>query len=270
MKTLTVALILSGLLLMGIAASRSGTGFSGEADQAASSFISKLLEAHNFPQDSDALAATVTEARKANHYPPDLRSKMPEPFDQKMRVCFYGAEFRREKCFSRGPTQQIDLFDRRGAHRLEILEGKSTASVRQLEDWEFQDVKFNVLTFGILPLIKELQSPSVDADYLGSTGGHEKIAVKIESAVWTIYGDEQHLIRKVELVHRGHFVVIEYDDYRLVGGVKLPFIQRLYSDGRPRYELAFTGFSFKAAFPPGHFTRAALENERLRTVSYSQ
>ncbi|HEX5736208.1 MAG TPA: hypothetical protein VF131_25490 [Blastocatellia bacterium] len=257
---------------MGFAVSKTGIRSSGKADQAASSsFISKLLHAHNFPQGSDALAATVTEARKANYYSADLRGKMPEPFDQKMRVCSYGAEFRREKCFSRGPTQQIDVFDRQGAHRLEILEGKSTAPVRQLEDWEFQEFKFNVLTFGILPLIKELQSSSVDADYLGSTGGgQEKIAVRINSAVWTIYGDEQHLIRKVEIVHRGHFIVIEYDDYRMVGDVNLPFSQRLYSNGRPRYELAFTGFNFKAAFPSGYFTRDALENERLRTVSYSQ
>jgi hypothetical protein len=73
--------------------------------------------------------------------------------------------------------------------------------------------------------------------------------------------DEQHLIRRVEMVHRGHSEVIVYDEYRMVGGANLPFRQLFYADGKPKYELAFTKVEFNASLPSSYFTLDALRRD---------
>ena len=260
MKTLTVALVLIGLLLIVMATSRHGKRSSGKPDRAASSlFIKKLLQAHNIPQGWDAPGATVVEAGKAYYDADDRQGDAPNPYDLQIKVCFNGTNIRREKHSPQERTRQVDLFDGQTVYRAAILHGETTSSVRHLEDWEIEDVKFGVLTCGILPLIKQLQDSSVETVYIGSADNDpEKLVAKIASVDWTIYVDEQHLIRKVEMVHRGHSEVIMYDEYKMVGGINLPFRQLFYADGKPKYELAFTRVEFNALLPSGYFTLDAL------------
>jgi hypothetical protein len=252
MKKRKFVVILSGLLLI-------VTAISKIADHAANvSFTNKILRAYNVPPSPDALASTVVEARRVAYHYADPLSKSPRLVNQEVTVWLDHTVFRREKRDSQGQPVQVDLFDGDVTYRSQSRYGESLGAATQIEDWQSSGVRFNVLTFGIIPLLRQLQDST--AVYLGSDeGGQEKLAVRFASVTCTLYVDQQHLIRKVEMIHKGNFVVIEYDQYQAVGDIQLPFNQRLFSNGRQIDELYFTRYDLNPSLPADHFSRDALQ-----------
>ncbi|MGH9427923.1 MAG: hypothetical protein ACRD2L_16685, partial [Terriglobia bacterium] len=112
-----------------------------------------------------------------------------------------------------------------------------------------------VMTFGVIPLLRQLKDSTIEAAYLGrAEGGQEKLAVRMPAGIWTLQVDQQHLIRRVEMVHKDHPLTIEYDDYRTVAGVQLPFIQRVFAHEKLVYELAFTKYDLSPSLPSSYFS----------------
>lgn len=66
---------------------------------------------------------------------------------------------------------------------------------------------------------------------------------------WIVYCDQQHLIRRLEFGNK----IIEYADYRLVNGIRLPFVQRLSFRGKLAYELVFTSIELGHDLPASYF-----------------
>jgi hypothetical protein len=250
-KLIFVLVSIGGLLVM--------IAFSKVADDAAtSSLVKKLLQAHNVPQSPGALATTSVEAKRLAYHYADPRSVSPKVVEQKVAVYFKETAFRREKRDRQGLPLQIDLFDGNMAYRSEINNGRSLGRANQLEDWQSPGVKFNVLTFGIIPLLRRLQDSTVKAVCLRGEEGQEGLALEFASFTWTLYLSREYLIRKVEVIHNGHFLVIEYDDYGTVDGVQLPFKQSLFADGRPVDELSFIKYDLSPSFAEGYFGRDAI------------
>jgi len=247
MKKQVSALIASGLVLIGSACYK-------KPDQAASITINKVLGAHNTSQAPGGLARSVAVAAKTQYLYADSQGEPPVFAELEVRVCFDGDAFKREKRELQSRKEQVEISDGQVAFRSGIDGGRPNGSASELQDSQFEGVKFNVMTFGIIPLLRHLRNPSVDAVYLpGAEGGQEKIEVKIDSVVWTMYLGQDHLIRKVEMVHNKNFLVIEYGDYRPVDGLQLPFFQRVFDDGKPSYELVFSRYELNPSYPGDYF-----------------
>jgi hypothetical protein len=75
-----------------------------------------------------------------------------------------------------------------------------------------------------------------------------------------VYADSEHLIRRLEFRDNA----IEYDDYRTVEGVRLPFGQRFFVRGQLYYELSFTKIDLKPAFGSDYFSHETVLKDIVR------
>jgi hypothetical protein len=248
MKNRIFAIAFISLILMAIALNK-------KADRSAASLlVSRVLRAYNVSEAPDALASIFAEATKLSYPPDDPTSKLPRRFERRVTVALSGPAFRREKRDAQGVAQQIVISDGHVAYCSEMVDGKPTRPVSRVEDWQFPGIKFDVLTFGIIPLIKQLQDSSAEVAYLGSDeGGQEKLSIRMASGIWILHVNQLHLIRRVEMVHNEHSLTIEYDDYRTVAGVQLPFCQRVVAQERVIYKLVFIEYDLSPTLPSGYF-----------------
>lgn len=219
------------------------------------SFVTKLLQAHNVGQSPDTLAITAVEAKRLAYHYADPQSKSPRLVLQQVAVYFKGNAFRREKRNWQGQPLQIDLSDGEMTYRSGINGGGSLGHANQLEDWESPNVEFKVLTFGVIPLLRRLQNSAGQAVYFrGEDGQPDRLKIEFASVICTLYFDEEHLIRKVEMVHKGHFLVMTYDEYKTVAGIQLPFKQLFLADGMPVDELEFIKYDLSPSFAENFFS----------------
>jgi hypothetical protein len=170
-----------------------------------------------------------------------------------------GIAFRRRKVDPQELRVQLDLFDGRAAYHTLAERGRQV-EVNQMDDLQLRALEFSTRTFGLIPILQQLLDPATKAVYLGRSRGQDKFKVKSPTGGWILYSDQGHIIRSVEIGHKS----IEYADYRSVGGVRLPFIQRFSTGGHLNYELVFTRIDLTPDFPDNHFSRAALSWENVR------
>jgi hypothetical protein len=247
---------LSGLIFIGLVAPSSG-----KSNQPASVVsIGEVLRAHNVPRDPDLLLASVAEAVKLTSYTDAHDSNSPGFFERKIKVSIGVGGFKRHKTDVLGLREEFDLFDGRNAHQSVVETGKKAKEVDQMSDSRFRAVAFGVNTFGLVPILNQLSAQRAEVNYLGRTArGEDMFELRMATGSWTLYTDQQHMIRKLERGNR----TIKYADYRSVDGVRLPFIQRVYIEGRLAYELVFKRIDLNQTFPAGYFSREALSKEIL-------
>ena len=257
MKKLICALFLSGLTSLGLA-----TPSSGKLYQPASTIsIDQVRQAHNVHENPNALLAFTATAVKLTPYPGELDSSLPSFFERRVSVSIGAGAFKRHSVDPLGLREHFDLFDGREIHHTAVEMGKQVEEVSQTGDSHSGDFALGIKTFGLVPVLNQLSDAATQVIYLGRTVRKEdKFEVKTPYGSWTLYSDQRHIIRKVEIGARS----IEYADYRVVEGTRLPFIQRVYTGGRLIYELVFTGIDLNPSFPAGYFSREALSKEITR------
>jgi hypothetical protein len=245
-----ITLAVGGLLVLGIVVT-----LLIKADHTDRS-IGEILRAHNV---SLAPAAFVAEASRVMHRPVDSENEAPHSIERKVTVAFNGSAFMLDQIDSRGLLKQIDLLENGKIYRTEIEEGKRTKTAAQLGNVDYQSARFRVMSFGIIPILKQLQEPSVAVVHREhAEGDQERLTVKTASDTWVVYVGLNHLIRKIERVRNRHNLAIEYFDYQTVGGAQLPFSERISVDGRLAYELSFTKIDLSPSFADDYFSREAL------------
>jgi len=250
MKNCTYALFLIGLLCLGLAAS----SVEKIDDPAAGELIGELLRAHNVSENGGALSASSNEAMKIISF--NAGGEMPRRFKRKVSVFMDGKAFKRHTADPKGLRERFDLFDGRSVYRKAVYEhGKLAEEVNQTGEVRFEGVDFSVETFGLVPVLRLLSDPATRVVYLGRTGLMEdKFEVRPPTGRWVLYADQSHLISRIEVGDK----TIAYSDYRNVGGVRLPFIQKLSINGLLAYELAFTRIELNQTFPPDYYSREEL------------
>lgn len=218
--------------------------------------IDEILRAHNV---SLAPAAFVAEASRMMYRSIDSENEEPRSIERKVMVASNGSVFRHDQVDPQGLLKQSDLLENGKLYRTEIEEGKRTKTAAQLGALDYQSVRFRVMSFGIIPILKQLQESSVAVVRRErAEEGQEKLTVEIASDTWAVYIDLNHLIRKIERVRNRHNLAIEYFDYHMVSSVQLPFGERIYVDGRLAYGLTFTRIDLNPSFPDGYFSRETL------------
>lgn len=140
-----------------------------------------------------------------------------------------------------------------------LCDGKTTVRTTfdagtQLESkvlghYEAAGIKFQVATFGLLPILKRLSNTSTQVVYLGVTSEGQRFEVKTAKGPWYFYVDSNNLIARVEADH----INITYGDYRTVDGLNLPFYQQVKKGYKLLWEIKFESPDFNPVFAPDLF-----------------
>jgi hypothetical protein len=222
--------------------------------------IDEILLAHGLSADASAFVTTSARAIKSSYYQLGSESEAPDFFERLVVVDRDGVLFKRSKITPQGLRKQIDLFDGQNAYRYEIEEGNSTGRLNRVEDSQYQSVNASVTLFGLLPIINLLQDATTEIISIGRAEGLDIVSMKTDSGIWTLYADQEHLIRKVE---RGQIAIL-FADYRTVEAVQLPFKQSLYLGGRLTFDLSFIQINLHPVFSPDYFSQSSLQQEDAR------
>jgi hypothetical protein len=251
MRRLICTLLMSGILSAGLFIFPSAN----TTPENAKITIAEVLRAHNVPQTPQALRNWFAEAVKLTLYPDEFNSDFSTFFERKMSVARSGAAFRRSKIDPMALREQVEIFDGQNAFARVSENGKRVEENSSLADPKLEAVKFSVQTFGLVPVLRELLEPETKILYLERTQRkQEKFQVETSTGNFILYCDQWHRIRSIEIGDK----IIEYADYRSVGGVQLPFIQRFSVGNRLLYELIFTRIDIAPLFSASYFNRENL------------
>ena len=257
-KKVILVLVLSGLLSLGLLAK-----LREEPEERPATPISTrdLLQAHHVPRNLDVLSVFVAEAERTTSYAVGPHSELPGSFKRNVTVARYGQVFKYSRADMMGLTKQFDLFDGSATHHAVTAKGNLVEESNQPGDSPSEAVAFEIKTFGLLPILRQLADPKTESVYVGRTAQRwEELQVKTPTKTWTVYADSDHLIRRVEFRDN----IIDYEDYRVVDGVWLPFAQRFFLGGRLYYELSFNKIDLKPKFPSDYFSHEAFLKEIAR------
>lgn len=244
-------------------ASSLASPITGSAHLSASSavLISDVLRAHLEAGAPESLTGFSADAVRLTLRPAGLDPALPGFFERHLSVVMDGNAYRRYLTDPLKQREWIDQFDGSAAYHARAANGQLVQALKPVSEAAAGGIAFSVKTFTLVPLLKQLADPATVAVYLGRTAfGHDKFDIQTATDRWTIYTDARHLICKVEARNRS----IAYADYRLVDGVRLPFIQRLSRDGRLLQELIFTRIHLNPRLPTDYFSREAVTKDFSR------
>jgi len=119
--------------------------------------------------------------------------------------------------------------------------------VKAVDGTEAASIKFQIATFGLLPILKRLSDPATQVIYVGATEKGDRFQVKTGGGSWYFYSNSNHLIDRLEVGE----INITYGDYRTVDGLTLPFYQNVRKGETLLYELRFDTFELSPVFASG-------------------
>jgi hypothetical protein len=122
--------------------------------------------------------------------------------------------------------------------------------VKAVDGTEAASIKFQIATFGLLPILKRLSDPATQVTYVGATEKGNRFQVKTGGGSWYFYSNSNHLIDRLEVGE----INITYGDYRTVDGLTLPFYQNVRKGETFLYELRFDTFELNPVFATGFKT----------------
>lgn len=146
---------------------------------------------------------------------------------------------------------QVFIFDGRTIVEHTFRSGVESES-RTLEGLDADTIKFQMATFGVLPLLKRLSAPGAQVTLIGATANGEQFRVDSVAGSWFVYTDRYHLIERVTVGD----VSLDFQDYRNVDGLMLPFVQSVTQGTQPKYRLNLDSVVVDPTFAPDFFFRA--------------
>jgi hypothetical protein len=251
MKIIIVTLLMNGLLGIGLLTPSPET-----SKQPSPEFtIATVLQAHHVPADPKVLSSYICEAVKLISTDISTSPGASNYFERKVLVSRNGDLVKRQKSDPLGLREQFELSDGKANYHTTFEKGLRVEEVTQMEATKVQDFDFAINTFGLLPILRQLADSRTEIIYIGRTARQfDQFKVKTSHGSWTLFCDQKHLIRRLHMKD----MVIDYADYRTVGGLQLPFIQRQSVGNRLLYELVFTRIEVNPGFAPESFARETL------------
>lgn len=146
-------------------------------------------------------------------------------------------------------TKKSYLFDGNTLIRTTFQAG-TQLDVEAVGGAEAASIKFQIATFGLLPILKRLSDPATQVSYVGAAEKGDRFQVKTGGGSWYFYSNSNHLIDRLEVGELN----ITYGDYRTVDGLTLPFYQNVSKGETLLYELRFDTFELSPVFASGFKT----------------
>jgi hypothetical protein len=254
MKRLIQASVITSLIALTCWAA-----FSRSAPQALSaSLFQEALRAHGGREAIASITASRVEAvRLTSALPPDF-------IERRLRVEVAGGKFRRRVVDPLGLRTQFELFDGRAGFSLISSSGDGQGTpppLLPMSGDRLRAVKFGIETCGLLPLLQRCADPRAEViSHEAVSARLNKFRIRTSAGEWNVYTDESHLIRKAEIGDKA----LQFADYRPVGGLQLPFIERLSAGQRLVHEFVFTTIELNPTWPADYFRPEALVRETTR------
>ncbi|HYJ89013.1 MAG TPA: hypothetical protein VEW46_23305 [Pyrinomonadaceae bacterium] len=179
-------------------------------------------------------------------YYPDISAGSQRVFERRLSLSTDRSFVRYDKATLN--RNQRFLFDGRTLVRT-TFEAETQLEVRVLDGVEAASIKFQMATFGLLPILKRLSEPSTQVVYVGTASRRNRFQVKTDRGSWYFYTNPNHLIDRLEVGD----INVTYGDYRTVDGLNLPFYQRVKKGDRLLYEIKFDTFDLNPVFGIGFF-----------------
>jgi hypothetical protein len=259
MREKTVALaLLSGLLSIAVLSARAGREKTAELSAAPPISLKSVLQAHNVVDDPGRTAIFFAEAQRTVSASAAGSSEMPSSFDRMVTVSRQGKAYRYQRVDPIAHTKTIYVFDGNTTSHAMMVEGRLVKESNHSGDSPSEAVGLEIKTFGLLPILKQLADPNTQSIYEGQNAeGLDRFQVRTSTRLWIVYAGAQHLIRRVESGGNA----IDYDDYRSVDGVWLPYFQQFSVRGKRYYNLTFNRIDLKADFSRDYFSRESFLKE---------
>jgi len=165
-------------------------------------------------------------------------------FERKLYLSTDGPVVRYERATPN--LNQSYLFDGNTLIRTTFQAG-TQLDVKAVDGAEAASIKFQMATFGLLPILKRLSDPAAQVIYVGTTDKEDRFQVKTAGGSWYFYSNSNHLIDRLEVGE----INITYGDYRTVDGLTLPFYQSVRKGETLLYELRFDTFELSPVFASG-------------------
>jgi hypothetical protein len=227
---------------------------SGEASTAASpAAIESLLQAHG---ELNAISAINSYSLLMTKI---VETVPPRFFVQKVRLSLEGNKIRRETTDPRNERTRVELIDDSGRfHSVTTIrdETKGTRSTPLSEDAQRESVfRANVAVTSLIPFLKSFSDPAASAYHLGRDNGDmDKYLITAAGRQFIVLLDQNRLISRVQ-IGRNTF---EFADFKQVGSLRLPFVERVFVGNRQIFEFFFSEFEINATFEDQHFSRVGL------------
>lgn len=233
--------------------------FSRSAPRAQSApLFEETLRAHGGREAIASITASRIDAvRLTSTLPPDF-------FERRLRIETADGKFRRRIVDPLGLRTQFELFD--GQAGFFLVSGSRNGqepppALNAMSEGRLRSVKFSVETRGLLPLLQQFAVPGAEVISQEVVSPRlNRFRIRTSAGLWNVYTDDSHLIRKVEMGDKA----LQFADYRSVGGLRLPFIERLSFNQRLVQEMVFTTIELNPVWPADHFTAEALAREAIR------
>jgi hypothetical protein len=207
-----------------------------------------VLQAHCGYNDKEWLRFT---GEGTLMYNTDISAGLGDVFERRLRFSTDGSSVRYDK----GSLNRSQSFLFNGHTLLKTtFEAGTKTEVRVLDSVEAASIRFQLATFGLLPVLKRLSNPSAQVVYIGPTSQGDRFQVKTASGSWYFYTDRNHLIDRLEIGN----INITYADYRTVDGLNLPFHQSVTNGDRLLYEIKFDALDLNPVFAAGFFNSQLL------------
>lgn len=218
-----------------------------------------VLNAHNAVKNRGRLSRATLKAIRLVSSVDEHTTPMIN--ERREVVSISGKALKRIRIYPDSLMTQYDVSDGQQGFRVFTGAGRKPETIHQLTEQELAATQFNVDSFGLVSILARLHDSASDAIYIGRTQREIKYKVTTEVGDIVIYADRGNfLITKIVIGNR----VTEYARYRSINGLKLPFIQRVWTKDRLDYELWFEKITLNRRFRAGYFSRQALAQEVSR------
>jgi hypothetical protein len=171
-------------------------------------------------------------------------SNKTQKFDRQLNLATDGSVVRFDK--SSVDLDQSYLLNGSSLLRT-ILQTGTRPEAKPVDGVEAASIKFQIATFGLLPVLKRLSDPDTKVFFVGATSKGNRFEVMTANGSWFFYTDGNHLIDRLEVGE----VNITYGDYRTVRGMTLPFKQYVRKGEILLYEINFETFVLNPALAAG-------------------
>src|ERR1043165_1612054 len=187
--------------------------------------VEDLLTAHRVTEDPAKTSVFIAEAIRKVSFNRNDSGKGSTIFERLISVARNGRLFRYERTAEGGLTKQIELFDGNAVHHLMSANGKLIDSSTRPGESAADQVMLEIKTFGLLPILNRLMDSKPQSEFEGRGGQVlDRLRIKMAGRSWVLFTDQEHLIRRLEFQDNA----IDYDDYRDIQGVRLPFKHRSF------------------------------------------
>jgi hypothetical protein len=204
-----------------------------------------VLQAHSGHQDKEW--PRFTQKGTLRYYPA-ISVGSQRAFERELRLSIDRSIVRYDKAtLSRN---QSFLFNGHTLVRT-TFDGDTQLETKVIDGVEAASIKFQIATFGLLPILRRLSEPSTQVVYVGATSKGNRFQVKTVGGSWYFYANSNHLIDRLEV----NDINITYGDYRTVEGLTLPFYQQVKKGDKLLYDIKLETFDLNPVFAVG-FSRA--------------